>query len=114
MWELFTTHLDANDVTTRCHVYHSVRYGVGDARRASIYFNFAGLPRLAFEQRFAKPVAVIDAALTSAGGRRPDRYHIVSYDFMRAALSVGGSSTPGCRWLRMHRDSVTSWEHSQA
>lgn len=81
LFQLFTKHLDANPPATRSPVYHGVGYGSGNAFRSSIYFFIGGLSRLEFEQRFATEVAAIDQQLVSAGGRRPERYHGISYDF---------------------------------
>ncbi len=84
--KLLTDHLGINPPTLRSPVYHGVGYASG-RRRSSIYFFIGGLSRNDFERRFRRQAAAIDKTLTRDGGRRPDRYHGVAYDFdERAAI----------------------------
>lgn len=79
--DLFTSHLDVNPPTTRSPVYIGQGYGSDGQRRGTIYFFIGGISQAGFEQRYASDVAALDASFESVGGRRPDRYHGVAYDF---------------------------------
>ena len=85
LYRLFSEHLDGGVPTTRSPVYHGVRWGQGDSRHTTLYLFIGGLGRAEVERRFAGPLATIDAGLAVAGGRRPERYHVVAYDFDEAA-----------------------------
>jgi hypothetical protein len=78
---LFVSHLAVNPPTTRSPIYIGNGYGSGGWHRGSIYFFIGGISRDGFEQRFASDVAIIDASLLSGGGKRPDPYHGVAYDY---------------------------------
>lgn len=80
IWRLFADHVTVNPPTLRSPVYHGVGYGEGGLRRSSIYFFIGGLTPVEFAKRFATQVEVIEASL-GPEGRRPARFHGVSYDF---------------------------------
>ena len=86
LFRLFTGHLNANPPATRSPVYHGVGYGSGGAFRTTIYFFIGGLSSQEFKQRFATEKEAIDQQLVSAEGRRPERYHGISYDFDETGL----------------------------
>ena len=79
--EVFGSHIDPRGYRAGTAAYHGAGYGRGGARRSTIYFAIGWFPAARFEARFAREVAALDADFLKVGGRRPRRYHGVSYDF---------------------------------